>query len=229
MIRVLIIATGRTADAGPTAALPYGGGREAPSLLTRLCQRLDTLNVPDRHVVTRPELAPPLRKNARGAERLVARAAAGTGGTPAPALYAPVVVLLLAAPAAHPHARPMDWLVPPIIRGIEYGYLAVLGFAQGVSAPLVYVLIAVLALHHHDTVYRSRLGLRPQAWALRAGLGWEGRMLLAALAGLCGLLPFAYAALAAYLGVLFAGESVTTWARTGHDSGVMVDLEEEEA
>src|SRR5437868_4483492 len=177
MTSVLIIVTGRTVDAGPTAALPCGSSGEAPILLTRLRQRLDTLNVPG-----------------------------CSGGRPA---------------VTRPHTRPMNWLVPTIIRRIEYGYLAVLGFAQGVSAPLVYGLIAVLAFHHHDTVYRSRLGLRSQAWALRAGLGWEGRMLLVALAGRYGLLSFAYAALAAYLGVLFVCEGVTTGARTGHDDGVM--------
>ncbi|TDC58005.1 hypothetical protein E1281_02905 [Actinomadura sp. KC345] len=150
-------------------------------------------------------------------------------GGPAPALFAPVIALLLAGPAsAHPHDGRLDWLAPPISRGIEYGYLAVLGFAQAVSAPLVYVLIAVLALHHHDIVYRTRQGRRPREWVLRAGLGWEGRMLFAAVAGLSGLLPFAYAALAAYLGVLFGAEGVVAWAR-GRGSGVMVDLKEEEA
>ncbi|QXJ22059.1 CDP-alcohol phosphatidyltransferase family protein [Actinomadura graeca] len=89
MTRVLIIATGCAADTTPTAALPCGGGPEAPTLLTRLCRRLDTLNVPgrggsspdkgpgcsvgrgepslhrrpERHVVTRPGLAPALRKD----------------------------------------------------------------------------------------------------------------------------------------------------------------------
>ncbi|WP_067488849.1 DUF5941 domain-containing protein [Actinomadura hibisca] len=156
--------------------------------------------------------------------------AAGVGEQQTPALFAPVVALLLTGPAAtHPHTGRLDWLVPPIIRAIEYGYLAVLGFAQGVSAPLVYVLIAVLAYHHYDTVYRTRQGLRPPAWLFRAGLGWEGRMLIVAFLGLSGLLPFAYAALAAYLGVLFVSESVTTWARTGLGSGEMVDLEEENA
>ncbi|MFI6519922.1 DUF5941 domain-containing protein [Spirillospora sp. NPDC050679] len=156
--------------------------------------------------------------------------AAGVGEQQTPALFAPVVALLLTGPAAtHPHTGRLDWLVPPIIRAIEYGYLAVLGFAQGVSAPLVYVLIAVLAYHHYDTVYRTRQGLRPPAWLFRAGLGWEGRMLIVAFLGLSGLLPFAYAALAAYLGVLFVGESVNTWARTGRGSGEMVDLEEENA
>ncbi|MER6811359.1 DUF5941 domain-containing protein [Spirillospora sp. NPDC000708] len=156
--------------------------------------------------------------------------AAGAPGPPAPALLAPIVVILLAGPSAgHPHTGRLDWLVPPIIRAIEYGYLAVLGFAQGVSAPLVYVLAAVLALHHCDVAYRSRQGLRARGLALRAGLGWEGRMLCVAFAGLCGLLPLAYAALAAYLGVLFGSEGVATWARSGRGGGVMVDWEEEKA
>jgi hypothetical protein len=140
-----------------------------------------------------------------------------------------VVVLLLTGPAAtHPHGGRIDWLVPPFIRAIEYGYLAVLGFAHGVSAPLIYVLIAVLAYHHYDTVYRTRQRLWPQEWVFRAGFGWEGRMLVVAFAALSGVLPFAYAVLAAYLGVLFGVESVATWTRTGRGNGVMVDLEEEE-
>lgn len=153
----------------------------------------------------------------------------GVGDENSPALFAPVVALLLTGPAStHPHNGRLDWLVPPIIRAIEYGYLAVLGFAQGVSAPLIYVLIAVLAYHHYDTVYRTRQNLWPQDWVFRAGFGWEGRMLIVAFAGLSGLLPFAYAALAAYLGVLFGVESVSTWTQAGRGSGVLVNLEEAE-
>ncbi|WP_157407221.1 DUF5941 domain-containing protein [Actinomadura atramentaria] len=156
--------------------------------------------------------------------------ATGVGEQHGGALFAPAVVLLLTGPAAeHAHDGRFDWLVPPIVRSIEYGYLAVLGFAQGVPAPFTYVLLAVLAFHHHDVVYRARQGLRPPAWVSRAGLGGEGRMLVAAFAGLLGLLPFAYASLAVYLGVVFGGESVRTWARTPCGSGVTVDLEEEEA
>ncbi|MGI8328734.1 DUF5941 domain-containing protein [Actinomadura scrupuli] len=154
---------------------------------------------------------------------------AGVGGEGGLALFAPVVALLLTGPAStHPHDGRLDWLVPPLIRAIEYGYLAVLGFAHGVSEPLIYVLIAVLAYHHYDTVYRTRQKLWPQEWVFRAGLGWEGRMLVVAAAGFAGVLPFAYAALAAYLGVLFVVESVLTWTRTDRGSGVMVNLEEEE-
>jgi hypothetical protein len=154
---------------------------------------------------------------------------AGVGGGDSLALFAPVVALLLTGPAStHPHDGRLDWLVPPLIRAIEYGYLAVLGFAHGVSEPLIYVLIAVLAYHHYDTVYRTRQKLWPQEWVFRAGFGWEGRMLIVAAAGFAGVLSFTYAALAAYLGVLFVVESVLTWTRTDRGSGVMVNLEEEE-
>ncbi|MFB4313376.1 CDP-alcohol phosphatidyltransferase family protein [Actinomadura sp. 21ATH] len=71
MTLAVIIATGRArggAGPGPAAALPYPGGAAAPgdpdgppTLLARLCDQLTTLNVPDVHVLGRPDLAPPLR------------------------------------------------------------------------------------------------------------------------------------------------------------------------
>jgi hypothetical protein len=156
---------------------------------------------------------------------LAAGSRPGTRIGPEPAVLAPLVVLILAGPASeHPHTGRLDWLVPPILRGIEYGYLAVLGDARAVPAPLVYVLLTVLALHHYDAAYRTRQGRRPPRWVRLAGLGWEGRMLFTAFAGLLVPLPFAYAALAAYLGVLSGGESAATWARHGRAGGVMVDL-----
>ncbi|MCP2335373.1 DUF5941 domain-containing protein [Actinomadura rupiterrae] len=154
--------------------------------------------------------------------------ATGLGHQHSMALFAPAVVLLLTGLAAgNGHTGRLDWLVPPIIRAIEYGYVAVLGFAQGVPAPLVFLLLGVLAFHHYDTVYRTRQGHWPAEWLLPAGLGWEGRMLLVAFFGLSGLLPFAYAALAAYLGVLFACESAVSWAHHARGGGGTSDLEEE--
>jgi hypothetical protein len=171
------------------------------------------------------------------------------------ALFAPVMALLLTGPAAgHSHNGRIDWLVPPGIRAIEYGYLAALGFAQNVTAPLVFVLIAVLAYHHYDIVRRTRQGWRPTDRLVRPGLGWDGRMLLVAFAGLTGLLPFAYVTLAVYLGVMFVSASVLPRTPAGREfvrgvargavrglvvrqaargtrarDGVTVDLEEEEA
>jgi hypothetical protein len=154
---------------------------------------------------------------------------AGVGGQTSPAIFAPVLALLLCGPAsANPHSGRLDWLVPPLIRAIEYGYLATLGFAHGVSKPLVYAFIGILAYHHYDTVYRTRQRLWPARWVFRAGLGWDGRMLIAVAATLVGVLPLAFAVLTVYLGLLFGAESVYTWTRTGRGSGVMVNLEEEE-
>ncbi|WP_067488847.1 CDP-alcohol phosphatidyltransferase family protein [Actinomadura hibisca] len=66
MTVAVIIATGVTGgepDPVPTAASPWGDDPDAPTLLTRLCEQLGTLNVPDVQIVTRPELAPLLRKD----------------------------------------------------------------------------------------------------------------------------------------------------------------------
>ena len=155
--------------------------------------------------------------------------AAGVTGQTSPAIFAPVLALLLAGPAsAHPHSGRLDWLVPPIMRAIEYGYLATLAFAHDVSKPLTYAFIGVLAYHHYDTVYRTRQRLWPAKWVFRAGLGWDGRLLIAAVATLAGVLPLTIAVLTVYLGLLFGVESIYTWTRTGTGSGIMVNLEEEE-
>lgn len=144
--------------------------------------------------------------------------ATGGGGSHDHALFAPVAALLLTGPAsANPHTGKLDWLVPPAIRAIEYGYLAVLGFSHDVPEPLVYLLIAVLAFHHYDVVYRTRQRLWVAEWLFRAGLGWDGRMLIVAAAGLVGAMPVAYGVLALYLGGLFGAESVSTWIRTAQD------------
>lgn len=144
-------------------------------------------------------------------------------------LLAPVLVLLLAGPgSAHPHTGRLDWAAPNIIRVIEYGYLATLGFSHGVSKPLVYALLCVLAYHHYDTAYRTRQRLWPAAWVFRAGLGWDGRMLIAGLGALTDTAPLVYAVLTSYLGVLFAAESIYSWTRVSQRTGVIVNLEETE-
>jgi hypothetical protein len=210
-----------------TSLQAYRDDGPVATLLGRLAQGVFAADPPSG---TRPHHLPPLAPALVAAVITAVLLLVGGGSESNWVLFTPVVALLLTGPAAsHPHDGPLDWLVPPVIRAIEYGYLAVLGFAHGVPEPLIYVLIAVLAYHHYDTVYRTRQRLWPPDWVFRAGLGWDGRMLLIAAAGLIGALPFAYAALAVYLGVLFGGESVSTWTQTGRRGGEMVDLEGENA
>lgn len=154
---------------------------------------------------------------------------AGVGGQSSLVLLAPVLALLLAGPGStHPHTGRLDWVAPVVIRLIEYGYLATVGFSHGVPKPLVYALLGVLAFHHYDTVYRTRQSLWPAAWVFGAGLGWDGRMLIAGVAALTHIAPPAYGVLTLYLGILFVAESVHTWTHVGQ-GGVMADLEEEDA
>ncbi|GAA4129101.1 hypothetical protein GCM10022416_05400 [Actinomadura keratinilytica] len=74
MTVAVIMATGWDGggpDPGPAAVLPCGGdprrtagaAGEPPTLLTRLCEQLARLNVPDPVIVTRPEMAPALHKD----------------------------------------------------------------------------------------------------------------------------------------------------------------------
>lgn len=154
---------------------------------------------------------------------------AGVNGQSSPALFAPLLLLLLVGPGStHRHSGRLDWLIPPLMRAIEYAFLATLGFSHGVSKPLVYAFLGVLAYHHYDTVYRTRQRLWPARWVFMAGLGWETRMLIASAAAVANVLPAAFAVLAVYLGLLFGIESIYTWTRTGTGSGVMINLEEEE-
>ncbi|GAA4914189.1 DUF5941 domain-containing protein [Streptomonospora salina] len=127
-------------------------------------------------------------------------------------LFAPVAALLLSGVASgHPHDGRFDRLVPPLLRATEYLYLLALGYGSGVPGPLVFVLVAAVALHHADSVHRTRTGLRPPAWLMRAMLGWDGRMVVLAAGGALGWLPFTYGVLTGYLAVLLVWESTTSW------------------
>lgn len=119
--------------------------------------------------------------------------------------------------AGHRHPGRLDWLVSPLLRATEYAFIAVLGFAGRAPAALTFALLCAAVYHHYDVVYRVRQGMPPPAWLSRAGLGWDGRMLVAAAAAAAGAVTSVYAVLAVALWVLFAGESVRTW--LGHTAG----------
>ncbi len=131
----------------------------------------------------------------------------------------PIEVMMLAALGArHPHDGRMDWLAPALLMAGECVFLAALGLSRHVAAWLVFALLAAVVMRHADLAYRARVGRGIPADV--AGLGWEGRMLLAGIAAVAGIAPFAYAVLSGYLWVLFCWDFLSGWLRyTDGDDG----------
>ena len=131
------------------------------------------------------------------------------------AAAAAVAVLLVAAGAPRPHAGRLSWMVPPLLRLLEYAFLIWLTvLADRDALPLCFALLGALAFHHYDTVYRLRhQKVAPPAWLRAVGAGWEGRVLLAAALAVAGLLGQGLLVAAVGLAVVYATESVLSWVR----------------
>jgi Family of unknown function (DUF5941) len=141
----------------------------------------------------------------------------GLANLPGILVLTPAVAMLPAALATrHPHHGRLDWLVPPLLLTGEGVFLAALGFSRLVPPPLVFALLAAVIVRHADLAYRARSGLGLPADAF--GLGWDGRMLLAGLAAVLGVLPAAYAVLAGYLWLLFGWEFLSAWLQSASPS-----------
>jgi len=125
-------------------------------------------------------------------------------------IFGPVLALLLAALGArHPHDGRLDWLVPPLLLVGEGIFLSGLGLARHVWLPVIFALLAAVVLRHADLAFRARVGRGiPDD---KYGLGWDGRILLAGFAALLGIVPFAYAVLAAWLWLLAGWDFLGGW------------------
>jgi hypothetical protein len=137
-------------------------------------------------------------------------AALGLGNLPGILVLTPIEAMMLAALGSrHPHDGRLDWLAPALLLAGEGVFLGALGVARQVTPWVVFALLAAVLVRHVDLACRARAGrgLEADVW----GLGWEGRMLLAGVAATAGLVPFAYAALAGYLWLLFIWEFFTVW------------------
>jgi len=136
----------------------------------------------------------------------------GLANLPGILVFTPVVAMLLAALGArHPHDGRLDWLVPPLLLAGESVFLAALGLGRHAWPPVIFALVAAVVVRHADIAYRARSGRGVKDDAF--GLGWDGRMLLAALAAEVGITPFAYAALAAWLWLLVGWDFLGAWLR----------------
>ena len=139
-------------------------------------------------------------------------------------LCAVVYVLVSAEVVARPLKGALDWLVPPLFRAAEYGTVLVLAAKADVNGalPAAFGLVAAVAYHHYDTVYRIRGNAgAPPHWLVRAIGGHEGRTLLVTvLAALLTATDFkvALTALAVAVALVVLVESIRFWV-TAHKLG----------
>ncbi|MGW0653747.1 DUF5941 domain-containing protein [Streptomyces umbrinus] len=141
-----------------------------------------------------------------------------------PVLGAGVYVLLSPVALQRPLKGALDWLVPPFYRATEYGTVLVLAAKADVNGalPAAFGLVAAVAYHHYDTVYRIRGNAgAPPHWLVRAIGGHEGRTLLVTvLAALLTATDFkvALTALAVAVALVVLVESIRFWV-TAHKLG----------
>ncbi|MFC8517317.1 DUF5941 domain-containing protein [Streptomyces sp. NPDC057257] len=206
--------------------------------LTRKAQRTDRAaqaladladNGPLSEAVARvaPRFPAPVAAAAGGL--LVVISAAVWGGDWPTVLAAVGYVLLSAVAVSRPLKGALDWLVPPFFRAAEYGTVLVLAAKSGVNGvlPAAFGLVAAVAYHHYDTVYRIRGNAgAPPAWLVRAVGGHEGRTLLVtvlAAALTASQFKVALTALAVAVALLVLVESIRFWVSAGapavHDEG----------
>ncbi|MGX4688552.1 DUF5941 domain-containing protein [Streptomyces sp. JNUCC 63] len=118
---------------------------------------------------------------------------------------------------SQPLKGPLDWLIPPLFRAAEYGTVLVLAARADVpgALPAAFGLVAAVAYHHYDTVYRIRGNAgAPPAWLVRALGGQEGRTLLVTvLAALLTPAQFTVAltVLAVAVALVVLAESIRFW------------------
>jgi phosphatidylglycerophosphate synthase len=139
-------------------------------------------------------------------------------------LAAGLYVLLSAEAVERPLKGALDWLVPPLFRAAEYGTVLVLAAKADVNGalPAAFGLVAAVAYHHYDTVYRIRGDAgAPPRWLVRVIGGHEGRTLLVTvLAALLAPTDFkvALTVLAVAVALVVLLESIRFWV-TAHKTG----------
>lgn len=139
--------------------------------------------------------------------------------------------VLAGAAVARPLKGALDWLVPPVFRAAEYTTVLILAAKADVpgALPAAFGLVAAVAYHHYDTVYRIRGGTgAPPHWLVRTIGGHEGRVLLitvlaSVLASRAVDFPVALTALAVFVALVVLLESIRFWVSSGapavHDEG----------
>ncbi|MFF3913924.1 DUF5941 domain-containing protein [Streptomyces sp. NPDC001852] len=177
--------------------------------------------------VTRARLGAPLLVALAGTAVLAVSLFSGV--TWAPVAGAVVYAVTSGQALYRPLKGVLDWLVPPFFRAAEYGTVLILASKAGVNGalPAAFGLVAAVAYHHYDTVYRIRGNAgAPPPWLVRVIGGHEGRTLLVTvLAAVLTASQFTVAltVLAVVVALVVLVESIRFWVSAGapavHDEG----------
>lgn len=159
-----------------------------------------------------------------GGAAVVCAAVFSPYGSPWVVVGAVVYVIASGLALGRPLKGALDWLVPPFFRVAEYGTVLVLAAKADVngSLPAAFGLVAAVAYHHYDTVYRIKGGTgAPPLRLVRAIGGQEGRTLAVALAAFAlhdTDFTVALTALAVAVALVVLIESIRFWV-TAHKRG----------
>ena len=138
-------------------------------------------------------------------------------GDDAPALGAAVAwaVIFGGLASGRPDSGRFTWSVPTLVRLLEYGTLLAFAVLAGPRVvPFCFALVAALAFHHYDTVYRLRhQGVAPPGWLTLAGGGWDGRLVLGYVLLVIGAVGPGFLVAAIFLGAVYVAESTVSWLR----------------
>jgi hypothetical protein len=109
----------------------------------------------------------------------------------------------------------LAWLVPALLRVAEFGGVLKLTVLTDPGwVPACYAVLAVVAFHYYDTVYRLRhQRVAPPGWTRSATGGWDGRLLAGAVLAAAGVLGPVLVAAAVVLGIAYGGDSIASWLR----------------
>jgi hypothetical protein len=175
---------------------------------------------------------PPILFVAAGVAGLLTLAASEGDGASNGLVLAGVagVVLLGGLSSGRPHTDRFAWAVPGFLRVAEYGGLLWIAASAGDSShAAAFALIAALASHHYDLVYRPRFqGTAPPAWIGYAAGGWEGRLVFAWALLTLDALPAGMFIMAGVLGLAFAIECALSWTRLSAEPLSVYEDEEDE-
>jgi hypothetical protein len=195
------------------------------SMRVGVLDTVDTLRHRDDGLLTRRVLSKWLRMplplaysalGAVGALALVVALLTGAIDRPArlPLAFVALLVLDSGLSARAQHNGPLDWLVPAALRAGEYLLVVAVALIGHVPPPVVFLLLFLLALRHYDLTARMEKGA-PAGSGGSARLGWDGRVLVLALAGLTGWATLGEALLCAAV----AGSFIDTMIRDRRSAG----------